>query len=158
MQCTTFDVLLGGLTPGLRLARRLALSHMHGVPKQTLPKQALLCRASAVPPELAEPAFAARSAFLGSAGYWAAVHVFSALTPAEGRALVITAAVGHGLLVDLFGWHFDFTHPLAWAAHSLTNVPMPKGQPRGGELSVGAAHPADSSRRRAPVLESKKGR
>ncbi len=110
----------------------------------------------AAPPELAEPAFAARSAFLGAAGYWAAVHVFAALTPAEGRALIITVAVAHGVLVDLFGWHFDFTHPLAWLAHRLTNVPMPKGH--AATLSSSAAHPADSSRRRAPVLESKKGR
>ena len=115
-----------------------------------------------MPPELAEPAFAARSAFLGSAGYWAAVHVYGALTPAEARALITTLAVAHGLLVDLFGWHFDFTHPLAWLAHSLTNVPMPKGQQRisgrSAALSSSAAHPADSSKRRVPVLESKKGR
>ncbi len=110
------------------------------------------------------PGFAARSGFAGSLGYWAAVHVFGALTPAEGRALIITLAVAHGLLVDLFGWHFDFTHPAAYLAHTLGNVPMPKpGGSSGAKTAVTAASskvsaPADHSARRRPVLESKKGR
>ena len=117
----------------------------------------------AVPAEIAVPGFAARSGFAGSLGYWLAVHVYAALTPAEGRALVISLAVLHGLLVDLFGWHFDFTHPAAYLAHALGNVPMPAGggaAAKGGAVAAASSKvsaPADHSARRR-VVESKKGR
>ncbi|BDA51041.1 probable trimeric intracellular cation channel type B [Coccomyxa sp. Obi] len=101
------------------------------------------------PAEIAEPAFAARSGFLGSLLYWLAVHVYGALTPLEGKALITTLFITHGLLVDLFGWHFDFTHPPAYLAHTITNVPMPGRvkQPANSAAPKPAASTADSSKR-----------
>lgn len=115
-----------------------------------------------MPAEIEVPGFAARSGFAGSLGYWAVVHVYGALTPAEGRALIITLALAHGLLVDLFGWHFDFTHPAAYLAHTLGNVPMPShcGGAKSGATAASSkvSAPVDHSGRRRPLVESKKGR
>jgi hypothetical protein len=89
---------------------------------------------------------------LGSLAYWLLVHVCAALTPLEGRALIISLFIMHGLLVDLFGWHFDFTFPPAYLAHAAANVPMPG---RAGKAATAprplrpAASVADSSRRPA---------
>ena len=53
--------------------------------------------------EIAQPGFAARSGFLGSLLYWLTVHQFATLSPLEGKALIISLFIIHGVLVDLFG-------------------------------------------------------
>ena len=60
-------------------------------------------------------------------------------------------------------WHFDFTHPLAYMAHTVTNVPMPgcsEGKPPTLPAKSGTAtSKADSSKRAVEVKkETKKGR
>ena len=60
----------------------------------------LLCATG--PAEIAQPAFAARSGFLGSALYWLTVHHLQSLSPLEGKALIISLFVLHGMLVDVF--------------------------------------------------------
>ena len=75
---------------------------------------------------------------------------------------MISLAVLHGLLVDIFGWHFDITHPAAYLAHTLGNVPMPKhaAAAKGSEAAAASSRvtaPVDHSARRR-VVESKKGR
>ena len=54
------------------------------------------------PAEIAQPAFAARSGFLGSLLYWLTVHHFQSLSPLEGKALLVSVFILHGVLVDLF--------------------------------------------------------
>ena len=48
-------------------------------------------------------------------------------------------------------WHFDFTHPLAYLAHTLTNVPMPgldkQPRPTLPAKSGAAISAADSSKK-----------
>lgn len=77
------------------------------------------------------------------------MHVYGVLAPLEGKALITTLFIAHGLLVDLFGWHFDFTHPPAYLAHAVTNVPMPGRvkQAVNAAASKPAASTADSSKR-----------
>lgn len=58
-------------------------------------------------------------------------------------------------------WHFDFTHPLAYLAHTLTNVPMPghdnQKRPTLPAKSGVAISSADSSKKTAEgKRESKK--
>lgn len=113
--------------------------------------------------EIAEPAFAARSGFAASLLYWLTVHVYGSLTPLEGKALITTLFIAHGLLVDIFGWHFDFTMPPAYVAHTLANVPMPGLPTRpaaAAHAPKAAASTATSSKRGADsrVLENKKAR
>ena len=60
-------------------------------------------------------------------------------------------------------WHFDFTHPFAYLAHTITNVPMPgctKQKPLTLPAKSGTAtSKADSSKRAIEVKkETKKGR
>lgn len=54
------------------------------------------------PAEIAQPAFAARSGFLGSLLYWLTVHHFQSLSPLEGKALIVSMFILHGVLVDVF--------------------------------------------------------
>lgn len=108
----------------------------------------MACRAG--PPEITVPGFAARSGFVGAAGYWLAVHVFHVLPPGEGKALITTAFLAHGALSDLAGYPLDWTAPLAWLAHALARVPMP------GALPGAAARAAASVDSRAGPPESKK--
>jgi len=100
------------------------------------------------PPEISVPSFAARSGFLGAAGYWLAVHVYRVLTPAEGKALITTLFLAHGALSDLVSAPLDWTHPLAALAHAMARVPMP-----GAKTGAGMAASVDS---RALPPESKK--
>ncbi len=111
------------------------------------------------PAEIAEPAFAARSGFVGSLLYWVIVHVYGTLTPLEGKALITTLFIAHGVLVDLFGWHFDFTFPPAYLAHAVTNVPMP-GRPKKAPEPKPAPSTAASSKQNGDSRkpESKKGK
>ena len=65
--------------------------------------------------------------------------------------------------VHACSWHFDFTHPLAYMAHTVTNVPMPgcsKAKPPMLPAKSGTAtSKADSSKRAVEVKkETKKGR
>ncbi len=53
--------------------------------------------------EIAQPGFAARSGFLGSLLYWLTVHQYPILLPLEGKALIVSLFILHGVLVDLFG-------------------------------------------------------
>ncbi|EIE21233.1 hypothetical protein COCSUDRAFT_30355 [Coccomyxa subellipsoidea C-169] len=111
------------------------------------------------PAEIAEPAFAARSGFVGSLLYWVIVHVYGTLNPLEGKALITTLFIAHGVLVDLFGWHFDFTFPPAYLAHAVTNVPMPGRPKKAPELKPAPSTAASSKHNgdsRKP--ESKKGK
>lgn len=75
------------------------------------------------------PGFALRTGFLGALTYYLSVHVFEALKPKEGVALITTVYVVHGILADLLRQPLDYTHVLAQAAHAIVNVPMPGGQP-----------------------------
>jgi len=104
--------------------------------------------ARAGPPEIAVPSFAARSGFAGAAGYWLAVHVFRALTPAEGKALLTTLFLAHGALADACAAALDWTAPLAALAHAVARVPMPEGR-----AAASAAASVDS---RPQLPESKK--
>ena len=72
---------------------------------------------------------------------------------------------GWGAKADMHAcsWHFDFTHPLAYIAHSITNVPMPgcsKAKPPILPAKSGTAtSKADSSKRAGEIKkETKKGR
>ena len=65
--------------------------------------------------------------------------------------------------VHACSWHFDFTHPLAYMAHTVTNVPMPgcsrEKPPTLPAKSGTATSKADSSKRAVEVKkETKKGR
>ena len=60
-------------------------------------------------------------------------------------------------------WHFDFTYPLAYLAHTLTNVPMPghaKHRAPTMPAKSGTAISTAESSKRAPELktETKKGK
>ncbi len=60
-------------------------------------------------------------------------------------------------------WHFDFTHPLAYLAHTLTNVPMPgldkQQRPTLPAKSGAAISTADSSKKAGESKnESKKSK
>ncbi len=65
--------------------------------------------------------------------------------------------------VHACSWHFDITHPLAYMAHTVTNVPMPgcsKAKPPMLPAKSGTAtSKAESSKRAIEVKkETKKGR
>ncbi|KAK9840818.1 hypothetical protein WJX81_006890 [Elliptochloris bilobata] len=102
------------------------------------------------PHEISVPTFAARSGFVGAAGYWLAVHVYRALSAAEGKALIMTAFLAHGALSDLVGHPLDWTYPLARVAHALARVPMPDA------LAGAAGRAAASVDSRPTPSESKK--
>lgn len=61
-----------------------------------------ICEDLAGPAEIAQPSFAARSGFLGSLLYWLSVHHFQVLSPLEGKAVIVSMLIVHGVLVDLF--------------------------------------------------------
>jgi hypothetical protein len=77
------------------------------------------------PSEISAPGFPLRTGFLGSLIYWGSVYYLGVLKPAEGAALVTTIFIAHTIASDLSGRPLDFTWPVAWAAHAVTNVPMP---------------------------------
>lgn len=41
----------------------------------------------------------------------------------EGKALVTSIFIAHGLLSDLLGRPLDFTEPIASVLHTVTNIP-----------------------------------
>lgn len=97
------------------------------------------------PSELTAPGFAARTGFLGALSYYLSVHVFEALKPKEGLALITTTYVVHGILSDLSRQPLDYTHPVAKGAHAIMNVPMPHTQSAVVKQPHGKAKPAQSA-------------
>ena len=61
---------------------------------------------------------------MATAGYYLLVHIAKQLSPLEGKGLVTTVFIAHGLLSDLFGIPLDFTEPVARVIHAITNIPM----------------------------------
>lgn len=96
----------------------------------------------AAPVELTTPGFAWRSGFLATTSYYLLVHITESLSPREGKALVTSIFIAHGLLVDLLGSPLDFTAPIARVLHAVTNVPMPGPKP-----APESAAPAEASRK-----------
>ena len=100
--------------------------------------------------EFAVPGLAMRSAAAGAALYWGAVHVYRALSPAEGAALVALLFVGHGLAVDALAAAtaggpprpLDYTAAPAAALHWVAGVPVPGGGGSGAGVGAGRARAA----------------
>ena len=101
------------------------------------------------PAELTAPGFAWRSGALGASVYYLLVHILQQFTPKEGKALVTSVFIAHGLLSDLLGRPLDFTEPIAAILHTVTNIPK-----RPGDTQV--AKPGANGVKKAPA-ESKKG-
>ena len=66
---------------------------------------------------MTQPGFSAWSGFLGALIYYLTNHVLQFLTRDEAKALITTLFVAHGLLVDISGYSWDYTYPIARLIH-----------------------------------------
>ena len=66
---------------------------------------------------MTQPGFSVWSGFLGALIYYLTNHVLQFLTRDEAKALITTLFVAHGLLVDISGYSWDYTYPIARLIH-----------------------------------------
>lgn len=112
------------LFPGV-IAAPLVLGTVAGSAGKFVADAVLVVVQPTAPTELAMPGFVWRSGFLCSAAYYVSTHVLHALTAQQGRALMLTLFVAHGMVSDIVGSACDFTEPIANVLHVLLNVPRP---------------------------------
>lgn len=103
------------------------------------------------PAELTAPGWPWRSGALASTAYYLLVHVSGVVNPREGKVLVTSVFVAHGLLSDFSGLPLDFTEPVARLLHTMANVPQQPALP-------GAPKPAAAEKPAADETEAKKSK
>lgn len=99
------------------------------------------------PSEIEVPSFVWRSGTLGSLVYYLAVYVAQALTPEQGKALLVVWFLAHGVLSCLTSAPCDFTAGLGAACLRLLNIPAPARPAANG--GSGSAKPAGAARKKA---------